>query len=149
GDWANEAIAHPQRIHIAHPFRDPRVIAFGAAARLKFGADPVPKPLLAAAMRGIVPDPILDRRSKASFAPLTYLGIRRHRDALADLIVRAPAEADSIFVRAKLIAALDEAALGILGMAEIHSLAGALGVLKWLELLPAWRSGVREAADSA
>ncbi|MDB5670484.1 MAG: putative asparagine synthase, partial [Alphaproteobacteria bacterium] len=42
GDWANEAIAHPQRIHIAHPFRDPRVIAFGAAARLKFGADPVP-----------------------------------------------------------------------------------------------------------
>lgn len=43
------------------------------------------KPALTAAMRGVVPDPILGRSTKAEYSAEAYAGLRQHREALLEL----------------------------------------------------------------
>lgn len=43
------------------------------------------KPLLYEAMRDIVPDVVLRRRTKGNYTDLAYRGLRQHHDALRDL----------------------------------------------------------------
>ncbi|RSM59776.1 asparagine synthase [Actinoplanes sp. ATCC 53533] len=44
------------------------------------------KPVLTAALRGIVPDPILARRSKGEFSAEMYAGVQRNLSALLDVV---------------------------------------------------------------
>jgi asparagine synthase (glutamine-hydrolysing) len=65
------------------PYLDDRVIEAALAARLHDRGTPrCYKPLLAAAMAGTVPAPILHRRTKGEFSADTYVGLRRHRAEL-------------------------------------------------------------------
>lgn len=43
------------------------------------------KPVLAAALRRTVPDPILDRTAKGEFSAEVYAGVRRHERELLEL----------------------------------------------------------------
>ena len=84
-------------------------------------------------MKGVVPERILARRDKTSFAPLTYLGFRRFRSELADLVEHSPGPLDAVFDRRRLRDAVAEAALGYQPLGELHRLAAALGIAKWID----------------
>jgi asparagine synthase (glutamine-hydrolysing) len=127
-------------IEIESPFLDAEAIAVTAAARLQFPPQPgVQKPLLAAAMRGLVPDRILDRRGKQGFNALYYRGLAVHRDALLALAHNPPAPADQLFDTPRLKEAIRAAALGAEPLESLHGLAANLAIIKWLTLLPEWR----------
>lgn len=68
------------------PFLDDRVVEAALSVRFEERADPKRyKPALAAAMRGVVPDDILDRPTKAEFSAEAYAGLARHRQELLAL----------------------------------------------------------------
>lgn len=68
------------------PFIDDRVLEAAMSIRLADRMAPGQvKPVLAAAMRGIAPDDLLARQSKADASPELYIGLRRHRRRLTEL----------------------------------------------------------------
>ncbi|MER7794109.1 asparagine synthase-related protein [Streptomyces sp. NPDC097640] len=68
------------------PYVDDRVVEAALSINLSDRAATFPyKPSLTAAMRGIVPDHILGRRTKAEFSAEAYAGLRRHKRELAEL----------------------------------------------------------------
>lgn len=71
---------------LAVPYLDDRVIEACLAVRMHERATPWRyKPLLAQAVRGIVPDVILGRATKGVFDADAYVGLRRHRAELVEL----------------------------------------------------------------
>ncbi|MFE0025644.1 asparagine synthase-related protein [Amycolatopsis sp. NPDC059021] len=74
-----------QGVEWAAPFLDDPVIEAALSVRVE---DRVPrgryKPLLTTAMRGLVPDEILDRRSKGEYSAEVYDGLERNRAALTE-----------------------------------------------------------------
>lgn len=73
-------------VPLAVPYLDDRVIEASLAVRLQERATPWQyKPLLAQAMRGIVPGALLGRATKGVFDADAYAGLRRHRAELLDL----------------------------------------------------------------
>jgi asparagine synthase (glutamine-hydrolysing) len=61
-------LAAPHGIVLTHPFLDPRVFSLGLGALTRVRPEPgAQKPVLAAAMRGILPECILNRPSKGHF----------------------------------------------------------------------------------
>ncbi|MER7708046.1 asparagine synthase-related protein [Kitasatospora sp. NPDC097605] len=68
------------------PYLDDRVVEAALSVRLLDRSSPRhTKPVLAAALRGSVPDPILDRTTKGEFSAEVYAGVRRHRRELLEL----------------------------------------------------------------
>ncbi|MGH3326168.1 MAG: asparagine synthase-related protein, partial [Streptomyces sp.] len=73
---------------LAVPYLDDQVLSAALAVRPEDRAIPGTfKPLLSTAMRGIVPDAVLDRRSQGSSSSADFHeGLRRHRSSLLDLL---------------------------------------------------------------
>ncbi|GAA0608793.1 lasso peptide isopeptide bond-forming cyclase [Kutzneria viridogrisea] len=101
---ASAAVRQADRLMRRHgvplevPLLDDSVVAAALAVRIEDrGAPHQFKPVLAEAMRGIVPGFILDRRSKGEFSAEVYAGFRAHRAGLAELF------ADSVLARRGLI----------------------------------------------
>ena len=68
------------------PYLDDRVLEVALATRLDQRGDPRRyKPLLTAALTGVVPDTLLTRTTKGEFGAEVYRGLRRHRDELYGL----------------------------------------------------------------
>src|SRR5207248_6804372 len=68
GDWNRAYLAGPRGLGVAHPFRDPRVVAFALGLPAGLRADPsVIKGVPREAVRGLVPDAIRLRRGKRGF----------------------------------------------------------------------------------
>lgn len=83
---------------LAAPYLDDRVIEAALTVRLHERMTPWKyKPLLAAAVRGVVPDEILGRTTKGDFTADVYAGLKRHREALLELF------ADSVLAQRELI----------------------------------------------
>jgi asparagine synthase (glutamine-hydrolysing) len=133
GDPVRWAVAHPVGLIVSHPFLDRRVLREGLRVVANSRPDPTTsKPLLRAAMRGSLPDPIMTRRRKGHFNEVYYRGLLRNRDQLVEL-VRQPAVADLGLLDAEaLAAALDRGAVGGLGVTEMHPLNLALTLARWL-----------------
>ncbi|MFB8278947.1 asparagine synthase-related protein [Nocardia colli] len=71
---------------LAAPFFDDRVIAAALSVAVQHRVSAwTYKPLLGAAMRGIVPDAVLQRQTKDDGSHDVELGLRRHRDELVAL----------------------------------------------------------------
>ncbi|MFE2409417.1 asparagine synthase-related protein [Kitasatospora sp. NPDC059408] len=71
-------------VPVANPYFDDRVVDAALGARPELRATPwAYKPLLVEAMRGIVPDRSLARRTKGDGSPEATLGLYRHREELA------------------------------------------------------------------
>jgi asparagine synthase (glutamine-hydrolysing) len=83
---------------LAAPYLDDRVIEAALAVRLHERMTPWQyKPLLATAVRGVVPDEILGRTTKGDFTADVYVGLKRYRAALLELF------ADSVLAQRGLI----------------------------------------------
>jgi asparagine synthase (glutamine-hydrolysing) len=133
GDPVRWAVAHPVGLVVSHPFLDRRVLRAGLRAVANVRPDPwTSKPLLRAAMRGRLPDPIMTRRRKGHFNEVYYRGLLRNRDQLVEL-VRHPAVADLGILDAEaMAAALGRGAVGGLGVTVLHPLNLALTLARWL-----------------
>lgn len=129
-------VAAPHGILLTHPFLDPRIFTLGLGTRLRVSPKPSgQKPILAAAMRGVLPDCILDRPSKGSFNEAYYTGLARNLRWLEDLVERAPTEDLEFLDKPILFDCLQRTALGSSGDAGVlMQLNGTLSLLIWLTL---------------
>lgn len=131
GDFNRWYLGLPMGVRISHPFLDPRVVVQGLA--LTGGRAPQPgrmKPLLADAMKNILPLPIIERRRKGHFNEVYYQGLARHEEALQELV--AHADIEPFIDKQKLSAAISLAALGGLGVSQCRHLNLALCFTEWL-----------------
>jgi asparagine synthase (glutamine-hydrolysing) len=135
-DFSRMHLAAPQGMMLTHPFRDPRVFSLGIGIQSRVRPQPLPgvqKPILAAAMRGILPECILNRRRKGHFNEIYYVGLSRNLRNLEALIEQAPIDDLDFLDRATLLDCLQRAALG--NAADAPSLAPldrTLSLLHWL-----------------
>jgi asparagine synthase (glutamine-hydrolysing) len=80
-------LAQPYGISVQAPFLDSEVITAALSLPAETRADPRSyKPLLGAALRGLVPAAVFDRRTKGDYAAEDYLGARAGSHALRDLL---------------------------------------------------------------
>ncbi|MEU6588543.1 lasso peptide isopeptide bond-forming cyclase [Streptomyces sp. NPDC046881] len=86
---AYQQLAHlysEARVPLHMPYLDDRVVEAALAVRLHERAMPWRyKPLLADAMRGLVPDAVLDRSTKGEFSRDMYTGWRRNLPAILEI----------------------------------------------------------------
>ncbi|UQA95160.1 asparagine synthase-related protein [Streptomyces halobius] len=81
-----DAVASAQGVAYEAPFLDDAVIKAALTVRLAGHTETgAYKPLLATAMRGLVPDAVLGRGTKGDHSAEVYAGLRRHRRALSAL----------------------------------------------------------------
>ncbi|MEV7026721.1 asparagine synthase-related protein, partial [Kitasatospora sp. NPDC093558] len=80
---------------MAYPFQDRAVIEAALSVKGEDRGSPFEfKPLLTSAMRGIVPDPLLTRRTKGGYSADDHAAAKLHRQGLAVLLRRDSALAD-------------------------------------------------------
>ncbi|MCW5745002.1 MAG: hypothetical protein KIT36_02225 [Alphaproteobacteria bacterium] len=141
GDWARTTLAAPHGVLIAHPFRDPRVLALGLGTRLRLRPEPgQQKPVLARAMRDVLPRSILERRSKGHFNALYYAGLTRNLARLEALVRDSPVDTLGLFDKDGLVRDMRRKALGIDGMDRVIRLNNALAIVQWLAQWRTWRA---------
>ncbi len=76
GDWSRWYLASPLGLTVSHPFQDPRLVCFSLQNVQQFRMDPSQrKPVLRAAMRGRLPERILDRKEKRGFDDIYSFGL--------------------------------------------------------------------------
>jgi asparagine synthase (glutamine-hydrolysing) len=76
----------PSGVRWEAPFLDDRVIEAALSVRMEERAVPGRyKPVLVAAMRGVLPDPLRNRRSKGEYSAEAYEGLLRNRRVLLEL----------------------------------------------------------------
>jgi asparagine synthase (glutamine-hydrolysing) len=140
GDWFNWNIGAPHGVLIARPYFDARVVSLALGLPARFHEKPRPmKPVLAAAMKGVLPDKIIHRTHKAHFAMLIK-GYARHRAELEHLIDGAPID-DAVVDRGVLRDCVEKVALNIFRDAgTLGRLEMTLTYLKWLSDRQAWRA---------
>jgi asparagine synthase (glutamine-hydrolysing) len=93
GDMMRWYLGAPRGIHTGSPFLDPRVFRYGLVARSRIPFHPDrQKPLLADAMRGVLPDAIRNRRRKGNFSEPYFIGLSQHADHLEAMIEDAPVD---------------------------------------------------------
>jgi asparagine synthase (glutamine-hydrolysing) len=102
------AVLAPSGVTWEMPFLDDRVLEAALSVRIadRFARDRY-KPVLAEAVRGIVPEPVLGRRSKGEYSAEVYDGMRRNQhDLLAycdDLRLGERGLADPVALRSALV----------------------------------------------
>lgn len=136
GDWLRWYVAAPQGIKLTHPFLDPRVVCFGLGVLSRFHGEPGrAKPLLAEAMRGVLPDHIRNRRRKGNFNEPYFLGLARNLLRLEALIRQAPIDDLGLFDKDVLVQCLHQATLGIAnGAPALSRLNLTLSFILWFSL---------------
>lgn len=133
GDFLRWNVAAPLGIVITHPFLDSRLLALGLGIQLRLQPDPYhKKPILAEAMRSILPKEIRERRTKGYFDEIYYLGLARNLPYLEAMVRNAPLESLGIFDKGILIKQLEEASLGGANCLQLHRLDITLSLIKWL-----------------
>lgn len=138
GDWMRWYVAAPQGMMIAHPFLDPRVVCFGLGVLTRFRGEPGrAKPLLAEAMRGLLPDSIRNRRRKGNFNEPYFLGLARNLPQLEALVRHAPIDDLGLFDKDILVECLHQAAQGITSASGARALSRlnlSLAFIQWFSM---------------
>ncbi len=133
GDVVRWSVAAPLGIAYAHPFFDTRILAFGLGILTRIKPEPgLMKPVLAEAMRDVLPASIRDRRSKVGFNAIYFKGIGRNLPYLESMIESAPEAAWRLFDRKILLENLQEASLAGTGVRKLQRLNYTLGLIRWL-----------------
>jgi asparagine synthase (glutamine-hydrolysing) len=134
GDLSRRYLAAPRGVHLTHPFLDPRVLCFALGMHTRFRAEPGrKKPVLAEAMRGVLPDQIRNRRLKGHFNEVYYLGLARNLPIVERMIGRAPIDDLGLFNKDILVRCLHQAALGVAsGVRALDRLNLTLSLIQWL-----------------
>lgn len=138
GDMFRWAVTAPLGIAHAHPFLDPRLLSFGLGMQLRILPEPGKmKPVLAEAMRDILPDVIRCRKRKGGlFDEVRYLGLARNLHTLESMIRQAPLE--GMIDKEILIQQLQEGSLAGVPLRGLEHLTYALSLLKWLSMQQQW-----------
>jgi len=143
-------LAAPHGMVLTHPFLDLRVFSLGLGMQSRVLPQPGgQKPVLAAAMRGILPECILSRPRKGDFNEAYYMGLSRNLRRLEALVEQAPVDDLGFLDKARLLDCLQRAALGNAGdVGALLQFNGTLSLLLWLTRE---RGGLgrRECVDTA
>lgn len=141
GEAFSSLAAVPNGIALCHPFLDTRVLRFGLGMQARLTPLPRPvKPVLAEAMRGVLPEQIRNRRDKRSFNEVYYLGLRRNLPALRAMIALAPIDGFGLIDKTILMQTLEEGALGAVDAYRLTRLDVTLSLISWLSRQPAWQA---------
>jgi asparagine synthase (glutamine-hydrolysing) len=139
GNAVGWSLAAPHGLLITHPFFDPRVISVGLGIQRRITPKPDRlKPVLAAAIDDLLPEPIRTRRSKGHFNELYYLGLSRNTAMLEEMIRQAPCDELAFVDKNLLIEHLHTAALGGAGVRPLQHFNLMVAFLKWLSMQPVW-----------
>jgi len=131
GDVFRWSVAAPLGIANAHPFLDPRLLSFGLGMQSRILPEPGSvKPVLAEAMRDILPDVIRYRQQKGHFNEVYYLGLARNLHHLETMIRQAPIE--GMIKKDILIQHLQAGSLAGGPVRQLQHLNYMLSLLKWL-----------------
>jgi len=123
-------------IVLGYPFQDPRLLAFGLSLPLDVRQEPGQvKPLLAEAMRGILPEPIRTRRYKCGFDRVNLDGFQAALGRLRALVSTARQWDPGIFDLGKLEQAMLAYGQGVGNALVGNQISGALSLLVWLQQL--------------
>lgn len=136
GDCSRWYLGLPRGIHLAHPFLDARLIrlTLGVYSRVPPLPRGLPKPLLGAAMQGVLPDFIRTRPKSGFFNEPVYRGFSRHLGELRQLVCESSTAGIDWFNGEALLSCLNQAALGIgVDRAGLDRLNLTLSLLKWFE----------------
>ncbi|MFD6619558.1 albusnodin/ikarugamycin family macrolactam cyclase [Streptomyces albidoflavus] len=113
------------------PFLDSEVVRACTRLPLPDRIDPfTAKPLLAAALTGLVPDPVLRRRTKGDYTAENYRGARRSAAQIRARLLRSPLAELGIIEPSRVIASVDRAIAGL--PAPFPALNRLLGADLWL-----------------
>jgi len=135
GEGCRRFLGAPEGILIAHPFLDPRVICLALGIRARFRQAPGrTKPLLAEAMRGVLPEKIRRRERNRRADASRFATLAENLPALESMVRHSPVDDLEILDKRVLIDCLRRAAAG-----AGRSPAGALRLGTTLSLL-AWFS---------
>ena len=122
-DFCRMNLSAPRGMVLTHPYQDPRVFSLGLGIQSRVRPQPGSgqKPILAAALRGILPECILNRPSKGHFNEVYYVGLSRNLRRMEALIEEAPVDDLGFLDKATLLDCLQRAALGNAGDAPSMS----------------------------
>ncbi len=113
------------------PFLDSEVVRACTRLPLPYRIDPfTAKPLLAAALTGLVPDAVLRRRTKGDYAAENYRGARRSATQIRARLLRSPLAELGIIEPSRVIASVERAVAGL--PAPFPALNRLLGADLWL-----------------
>jgi len=134
GDAFCWEVGAPRGVHVAQPFFDPRLVRFCLGFQGRMATDPRrQKPILADAMRDVLPAVIRERSGKGHFNEVFFGGLARNLPRLERLVREAPVDDLEMVDKDKLLGCLQKAALGIGDCAPgWDRLNLTLSVLKWL-----------------
>jgi len=140
GDMIRWYLGAPRGIHTGNPFLDPRVIRYGLAARTRIPFRPDrQKPLLADAMRGVLPDSIRKRRRKGNFNEAYFIGLSRHADYLEAMIKSAPVDDLAFLDKGVLLQCFSEYRMArASNLRALGRMTIILAVLNWLSHYQGW-----------
>jgi asparagine synthase (glutamine-hydrolysing) len=126
-------VAAPHGMLLTHPYLDPRVISLAMGTLSRVTPQPgAQKPILAAAMRDVLPECILNRSGKGHFNEAFYLGLSRDLPRLEALVEQAPVDDLGFLDKANLLDCLQRAALGNAGnLGSLLPLICTLSLLAW------------------
>ncbi|MGH8904784.1 MAG: albusnodin/ikarugamycin family macrolactam cyclase [Egibacteraceae bacterium] len=138
-------------VDVECPYLDAGVVETCLATRAHERTDPSrAKPLLAAAVEGLVPEHVLVRRTKGHYDTDLHLGLRRHRDELIALLDGSELAARGLIDSDALRAAIHRLAAG--GRGSLAQLSDTLACELWLRTLgpgPAEDTGPRRDRSEA
>lgn len=139
GDPVRWMCGAPRGVHIAHPFHDPRVVGIALGVQRRVRPEPGKmKPVLAAALAGVLPPEITARRAKGHFDEVYYRGLARNLGTLERLVRDADIDHLEVIDKPALLARLEEAALGGPGARKLLGLELTLDAVKWLAAQREW-----------
>lgn len=140
GDMIRWYLGSPRGIHTGNPFLDRRVISYGLAARTRIPFRPDrQKPLLADAMRGILPDSIRDRRRKGNFNEAYFIGLSQQANHLEAMIENAPLDELAFLDKVELLRCFREYRMAHASNGRaIGRMTIILAVLNWLTHYQNW-----------
>jgi len=134
GEGCRRFLGAPERIMISHPFLDPRVICLALGIRARFRQAPGrTKPLLAEAMRGMLPEKIRRRERNGRADASRFATLAENLPALETMVRHSPVDDLEILDKRVLIDCLRRAATGVgRSPAGAVRLGTTLSLLAWL-----------------
>lgn len=148
GDVMRWAVGAPKNVAVSHLFLDNRLLSLGLGIQTRVCPEPVvKKPVLAAAMRGLLPEKIVNRRRKGHSGEIYHLGLLRNQRHLEDLVESKVARECGLFDTRLMRCSLEASCLEASDARRMHRMDLALCLLKWMSHADEWHAEVSTADE--
>jgi asparagine synthase (glutamine-hydrolysing) len=147
GDGVRWYAAAPLGVALVHPFLDPRFVGLCLGIQARYRQRPGgQKPLLAQAVRDVLPEAIRLRRRKSHYNAIVHAGLARNLPVVEGVIRDAPDDCLGVFDRAVMLQSLQEAAVGYVPSGSLDRMNLSLSWLKWCSLQGEWQRPLEPVA---